>query len=159
MTNAETNGSASIEVEASPEVVFAFLTDLERLPGLSPENMRCEFLDDSTEIAVGSTFRGHNKAGTYEWHADCLVTEVEPGRSFAYEVPPKFEHATIWRYEIEPNESGGCTVTESFEAPMLAMPDVYPGKIEGRRDNLEKACRVTMANLKAALVPGNSSSC
>ncbi len=150
MTAAETQGSASVEVAASSEEVFALLTDLERLPGLSPENVRCEFLGDSDEIVVGATFRGHNKAGTYEWHADCRVTEVEPGRSFAYEVPPKFEHATVWRYDIVANESGGCTVTESFDAPMLALPDVYPGKIEGRRDNLEKACRITMANLKDA---------
>lgn len=42
-------------------------------------------------------------------------------------------------------------MTERFEAPMLALPDVYPGTIEGRRDNLEQACTTTMANLKAAL--------
>lgn len=145
-------GSASVHVDASPDAVYALLTDLERLPSLSPENERCAFLDGSSTIEVGARFRGHNRSGDYEWHADCVVTELEPDRRFAYEVPPDFEHATTWAYEIEPDDDGGgCTVTESFHAPLLALPDIYPGRIEGRRDNLERACETTMANLKAAL--------
>lgn len=147
---ATTTGSATVRVDASPEAVFAHLTDLSLLPDLSPENVRCEFLDGATELAVGTTFRGHNKVGDYEWHADCVVTVFDPPLAFAYEVPPGFEHATTWSYRIEADGSGSM-VTEQFDAPMLAMPDVYPGRIEGRRDNLEKGCRVTMANLKAAL--------
>lgn len=145
-----TTGSAVVRVDATPEAVYAYLTDLERLPGLSPENVRCEFLDEATELAVGVKFRGHNRAKDYEWHADCEVTVLEPNREFAYDVPPGFEHATAWSYTIEPDGSGSI-VTERFSAPMLALPDVYPGTIEGRRDNLEKACQITMANLKKAL--------
>lgn len=146
-----TVGSASVHVNGSPDDVYALLTDLERLPGLSPENQRCEFLGDSTVIDVGAKFRGHNKVGTYEWHADCVVTVAEPGRAFSYEVPPSFAHATTWRYDIEPDADGtGCTVTESFDAPLLALPDVYPGKIEGRHANLVSGCETTMANLAAA---------
>jgi hypothetical protein len=144
-----TRGRASIRVEASPDAVYAHLTDLTRLPLLSPENVRCEFLDGHESIAVGARFRGHNKSGDYEWHADCEVTVADPGRAFAFEVPPGYEHATTWRYEIEP-EGDASIVTESFHAPLLALPDVYPGRIEGRRDNLEKACRVTLDNLRAA---------
>lgn len=146
----ETTGSASVRVDASPAEVYAYLTNIELLPGLSPENVRCEFLGDATELAVGVKFRGHNKAGDYEWHADCGVTQLDENRSFAYEVPPGFEHATVWSYSIEADGSGSI-VTERFDAPMLALPDVYPGTIEGRRDNLEKGCEITMANLKAAL--------
>jgi uncharacterized protein YndB with AHSA1/START domain len=124
--SAATEGSATVDVNGSASDVFAYLTDLGRLPGLSPENVRCEFLEGSTEVAVGSTFRGHNKARDYEWHADCLVTELEPAKAFAYSVPPK------------------------FEPPLLELPKIYPGKIEGRRDNLEEACQTTMNNLRRA---------
>ncbi len=143
------SGSATVRVSAPPERVFALLTDLDQLPTFSPENHRCEILDGSPAVAVGTRFRGYNKAGDYEWHADCVVTELEPGRRFAYEVPPGYEHATVWSYEIEPTDDG-CVVTESFRAPLLAQPDIYPGRIEGRRDQLERACEITMANLKAA---------
>lgn len=150
-TQDPTRGEARVHVDASPEEVFAFLTDLERLPGLSPENQRCEWLEPSTAMETGARFRGHNKAGDYEWHADCEVTVLEDARAFAYEVPPGFEFATTWRYDIEPDADGkGCTVTESFHAPLLEQPDSYPGRIEGRRDNLEKACGITMENLVAA---------
>jgi len=149
-TGDATSGSVRVRVAAPPEAAFAALTDLDVLPTFSPENQRCEFLDGATEMAVGTRFRGHNKAGDYEWHADCVVTELEQGRSFEYQVPPDFELTTTWRYEIEP-DGDGCVVTESFDAPMLARPDVYPGPIEGRRDHLEQGCRITMSNLKAAL--------
>ena len=146
-----TRGQASVHVDASADEVFAYLTDIDRLPGLSPENQRCEWLAPSSEMAIGSRFRGHNKAGDYEWQADCEVTVLEAGSAFAYEVPPRFEFATTWRYDVEPDADGaGCTVTESFHAPLLEQPDIYPGKIEGRRDNLEKACEITMSNLAAA---------
>ena len=89
-----------------------------------------------------------NKAHDYKWQADCVVTEFKPGRRFTYEVPPGYQHATTWSYSIEA-DGDGCVVTESFHAPVLATPDVYPGKIEGRRDNLERGSEKTMANLKA----------
>lgn len=145
-----TTGSATIEVEASAEEVYAFLTDLDRLPTLSPENERCEFLNDANAIEVGVQFRGHNKSGDYEWHADCEVTVADPGKAFAYIVPPKFEHTSTWAYNIEPTGPNSCRVTETFDAPMLAMPDIYPGTIEGRCENLTKACQTTMENLRAA---------
>lgn len=145
-----TTGSATVEVGASANAVYAFLTDLDRLPTLSPENNRCEFLSDATAIAVGVRFRGYNKSGDYEWHADCEVTVAEPGKTFAYIVPPEFEHTTTWAYNIEPTGPDSCTVTESFDAPMLALPEVYPGTIEGRCENLTQACQTTMENLQAA---------
>ncbi len=150
MENSPVHGSATVRIEASPDAVFALLTDLEQLAELSPENQRCELLEGSSEVAVGSRFRGYNRAGDYEWHADCEVTVFEPGRRFVYVVPPGFEHATEWSYTIEP-DGDGSTVTEAFHAPLLALPEIYPGKIDGRRDNLEQACRTTMANLKSAL--------
>lgn len=144
------HGSATVRIAASPDAVFAHLTDLALLPELSPENQRCEFLDGSSTVEVGTRFRGHNKSGDYEWHADCIVTVLEPGRRFEYEVPPDFEHATTWTYTIAP-DGDGSVVTESFHAPLLALPDVYPGRIDGRCANLERGCETTMANLKAAL--------
>ena len=145
-----TTGSATVQVNASAADVYAFLTDLDRLPTLSPENQRCEYLNDATAVDVGVRFRGHNKAGDYEWHADCEVTVADPGSRFAYVVPPEFEHTTTWAYDIEAIDEGSCRVTETFDAPMLAMPEIYPGTLEGRCENLTQACQTTMENLATA---------
>ena len=150
MDTSPTRGSATVRIEASAAVVFDHLTDLTKLPEFSPENVRCEFLEPSDHIEVGARFRGYNKARDYEWHADCVVTEFTPGQSFAYEVPPGFEHATVWSYLVEP-DGDGCVVTESFHAPLLEHPDIYPGTILGRRDQLQQGCETTLANLKATL--------
>lgn len=149
-TDFPTTGAATVDVDASAQDVYAFLTDLARLPTLSPENERCEFLDGATGIDVGVRFRGYNKAGDYEWHADCEVTVADPGTSFAYVVPPDFAHATTWAYDIESTGPTSCRVTERFDAPLLALPDIYPGEIEGRCENLTQACETTMDNLRSA---------
>lgn len=150
MDDSPTRGSASVRIDAPAEAAFAHLTDLTKLPELSPENVRCELLEPSVRLEVGARFRGHNKARNYEWHADCVVTEFTPGRSFAYEVPPDFEYATVWSYLVEP-DGDGCVVTESFDAPLLEHPEIYPAEIAGRRDQLQQGCETTLANLKAAL--------
>ena len=150
MDDSPTRGSASVRIDAPAEVAFAHLTDLTKLPELSPENVRCEFLEPSVRIEVGARFRGHNTARDYEWHADCVVTEFTPGRSFAYEVPPDFEYATVWSYLGEP-DGDGCVVTASSDAPPLEHPEIYPAEIAGRRDQLQRGCETTLANLKVAL--------
>lgn len=145
-----TTGSATIVIDATPEAAYAFVTDLDKLPTLSPENQRCEFLDGHSTIEPGAQFRGWNRAGDYEWHADCLVLTADAGKEFTFKVPPEWEYATTWSYTFEP-EGDGVRVTESFDSPMLGDPEIYPGKLEGRCDMLRAACQTTLENLKSAL--------
>lgn len=143
-------GAASVRINATPDAVYTFLTDLEKLPTLSPECQRCERDSGEGPLAVGDRFTGHNAAGTYEWSAQCEVTVAEPGVEFAYDVPPRFSHATRWRYTMVA-DGDETVVTEYFDAPLLARPDIYPGQVDGRQAGLQAACERTMANLKAAL--------
>ena len=145
-----TTGSASIHINASPEAAYDFVTDLDKLPTLSPENQRCEFIEGSTEIAEGALFRGHNENGGYEWSAECRVVTADRPSEFSFVVPPKWKYATTWTYRFEP-DGDGVLVTESFDSPMLGDPDIYPGKIEGRCDQLRAGITATLENLKVAL--------
>ena len=61
MSEWPTTGSASIVIASTPQAAYDYVTDLEKLPTLSPENQRCEFLDDNTSIKVGGHVSG---AGT-----------------------------------------------------------------------------------------------
>ncbi|MEM7286443.1 MAG: SRPBCC family protein [Actinomycetota bacterium] len=126
-----TTGSASIRIAASPEAAYDYVTDLDTLPSLSPENQRCEFIEGSTEIVEGALFRGHNEHGGYEWSAECRVVEADRGRVFSFVVPPAWEYATTWKYTFEA-DGDGVVVTESFDSPMLQSPDIYPGRLDGR---------------------------
>lgn len=88
----------------------------------------------------GAKFRRYNKArlhvarGLRSHRVRARASIHVPGAGLSY------QHATTWSHSIEA-DGDGCVVTESFHAPVLATPDVYPGKIEGRRDNLERGSK------------------
>lgn len=142
----ETAGTASVEIEASPDEVYAILTDLSRISELSPECYRAEWEGGATGPAVGARFRGYNRHAGNEWDAGCVVAAANPGEEWAFEVPADDGRSTTWRYEIEPTGSG-CRVTESFDSPIL--DGEYFQKVN-RHDILLKNIANTLDNLKAA---------
>ena len=143
-------GSASIEVNAAPEVVWELVADLTRMGEWSPECVRAEWEDGATGPAVGAHFHGYNKAGTFEWDVPGIVTRCEIGKVFEFAVPRGAETTTTnrWCFEFAPNGSG-TTLTESFDAPMINV-EGSQANFEGRFEMLVKAINKTIANIKAA---------
>jgi uncharacterized protein YndB with AHSA1/START domain len=140
--------SASIDIDASPEVVWALVADITRMGEWSPECIRAEWTDGATGPAPGAHFHGYNKAGTYEWNAPCAVTECEPGKVFAFAVPRTGEAINHWRFEFAPN-GVGTTLTESFDAPAINV-EGSAANFEGRFEMLAEAIKKTISNIKAA---------
>lgn len=141
----ETTGSASVDIEAEPDDVYAILSDLGRISELSPECYKAEWEGEATEPVVGAAFRGYNRNGGREWDAGCVVVAAEPGKEWAFEVPADDGRNTTWRYAIEWIDSG-CRVTESFDSPIL--DGEFFQKIN-RHDLLLKNIARTLDNLKA----------
>jgi uncharacterized protein YndB with AHSA1/START domain len=148
MTQYPEKSSASIEINAAPEAVWQLVADITRMGEWSPECRRAEWEGGSTGPAVGAHFHGYNRAGTTEWDAPCLVTDCEPGKVFAFQVPPEGKVVTRWRFEFAPSGTG-TTLTESFDAPMINV-DGAPSNFDGRFEMLDKAIRMTIANIKTA---------
>jgi uncharacterized protein YndB with AHSA1/START domain len=140
--------SASIEVDAPPDVVWRLVADITRMGEWSPECYRAEWEGGSDAPEVGAHFHGYNRAGTFEWDAPCVVTECEPGRLFAFAVPRNSPDVNIWRFEFTPNGSG-TVLKESFDAPLINV-DGSPANFEGRFEMLAEAIKKTIANIKAA---------
>ena len=143
---AETTGSTSIEINASPQEVYALLTDLTRISEVSPECYKAEWEGGATGPEVGAAFRGYNEAGPNKWDAGCVVVTADPGKEWAFKVPADDGRDTLWSYQMEASDSG-CTVTESFDAPILA--DEYFVKM-GRHEMLLANISGTLTNLKHA---------
>lgn len=148
MTDFPEQSSASIEVDAPPEVVWQLIADITRMGEWSPECRRAEWDGDATGPAVGALFRGWNKAGTYEWEAPCIVTACEPGKLFEFQVPREGSVVTRWRFEFSPS-GAGTILTESFDAPMINVEGAA-SNFDGRFEMLDGAIRTTIANVKAA---------
>jgi uncharacterized protein YndB with AHSA1/START domain len=140
--------SVSTDVSAAPEVVWNLVADITRMGEWSPECYRAEWEDGADRPTAGAHFHGYNRAGTFEWDAPCIVTECEPGRLFAFDVPRDSPTVNSWRFEFSPNGSG-TTLTESFDAPLINI-DGSPANFEGRFEMLAGAIEKTIANIKAA---------
>lgn len=146
-------GSVTVHVAASPEAVWALVSDVTRIGEFSPETFEAEWLDGATGPAVGARFRGHvkrNGKGPTYW-TTCTVTVCEPGRAFAFAVGPGTKAVNTWRYELVP-AGGGTEVTESFalaKTPLLRLYWFLLGWTRGRTN--QKGMETTLQRIKAVL--------
>lgn len=144
------------EIAASPEAVYAALSDVTRMGEWSEECQGCEWHDGFDGAVVGATFDGHNRHGDNEWTTQGKVIEAEPGRAFAFECSLMDFHYSTWGYCLEPTETG-CLVTEWTEdlRPESAME--FSKQMSGVQDRPARN-RQTMSGslerLAAALEPG-----
>jgi hypothetical protein len=129
-------------------VVWRLVADITRMGEWSPECVRAEWDDGVDGPAVGAPFHGHNKAGTNEWDAPCIVIECDPGKVFEFQVPRVGDVVTRWRFEFAATGTG-TTLTESFDAPMLNVKGAA-SNFDGRYEMLVKAIGKTIARIKAA---------
>lgn len=141
--------SVSIEIGAPPEVVWNLVADITRMGEWSPECVRAEWEHGATGPTVGARFHGYNRAGSFEWDAPCVVTECERGKLFAFAVPPDSPTVTLWQFEFAPNATGGTTLTESFDAPLINV-EGSPSNFDGRFEMLANGIKTTIANIKTA---------
>ncbi|MEP6624511.1 MAG: SRPBCC family protein [Acidimicrobiia bacterium] len=148
MTDYPEQGSASVHVDAPPEVVWALIADVTRMGEWSPECVKAEWVDGATGPAVDAPFRGYNQAGTFEWDLPCVVTACAPGRVFEFDAPSEGSVRTRWRFEVAP-DGAGTQLTESFDAPMINV-DGAAANFDGRYEMLVEAIGRTIANIKAA---------
>ena len=75
----------SREIAASPEEVYAAISDVTRMGESSEECYACEWHPGIGGRAVGATFDGHNRHGAHEWTTQGKIIAADPGRAFAFE--------------------------------------------------------------------------
>jgi hypothetical protein len=143
---------SSIHVAAPPEAVYSVVSDVTRTPELSPEILRCAWLDGATGPAVGARFVATNKAGRFQWRNRPVVLAADPGREFAFARTEPLAGTVEWRYRFEP-EDGGTRVTESYEVtrPITRLGWFGIGTLAGckdRRGDLRRGMEQTLQRLK-----------
>ena len=147
--------SVSRDIAASPEAVFAALTDITRMGEWSPENHSNVWKDGVTEAAVGARWVGENRNGDHEWTTEARVSELVPNERFTFEcLAPAFNdfHFSTWRYDIEPIE-GGCRVTEHWQdlRPDAIKGDASVSGVSDRVTHNKAGMEQTLAALAAAV--------
>ncbi|HVT22030.1 MAG TPA: SRPBCC family protein [Mycobacteriales bacterium] len=143
----------SRDIAASPDAVYAAISNVTRMGEWSEECHTCAWHDGFDGPVVGATFDGHNRHGEHEWTTQGKVIEAEPGRSFAFECSMFDFHYSTWGYRIEPTESG-CRVTEWSEdlRPESAMEaSKQISGIEDREARNRQTMSGTLERLAAAV--------
>ncbi|HEY0903691.1 MAG TPA: SRPBCC family protein [Marmoricola sp.] len=143
-------GSVTVQMAASPEVVWDLVSDVTRIGEFSPETFEARWTRGATGPEVGAYFKGHvrrNEVGPVYWTL-CRVTECAPGRDFGFVVEVRGQDVNHWRYQLHETITG-TAVTESFELAGAGYLKAYwavLGRLRGRRN--ERDMRRTLERIK-----------
>lgn len=136
-----TKAEETLTIKASPEELYALVSDVTRMGEWSPECYTCEWLDGATGPSVGARFRGTNRMGPFRWSTTCTVAAATPGQEFTFA-----HEAARWSYRFRAGPDG-TAVTESYE--ILAPRLIKLGSILAlRHRQLRRGMRRTLARLK-----------
>ena len=150
---ADTRIETSREINASPESVYAAISDVTRMGEWSSECYACEWHEGFDGPVVGASFDGHNRNGEQTWTTQGKVIAASPGREFAFECSMMDFHYSTWGYRIEPT-AAGCLVTEWNEdlRPESALEfSRQVSGIDDRTDRNRQTMVGTLERLAAAL--------
>ncbi len=104
--------SASTHVDAPAGEVFAYLCRPVNHPEISGDgSVKGDRHGPETLTGIGDTFGMSMKMYGLPYRITNTVVEYEPARLIAWCHPGKHR----WRWEVESEEGGGCTVTETFD--------------------------------------------
>jgi uncharacterized protein YndB with AHSA1/START domain len=142
--------SASVQIAAPPEAVWAVVSDLTRMPEWSPE-LRWITTLGRPPVRVGSLLLGVNRRGLAVWPTTSRVVRLDPGRAVAWKTR---ESGATWTYELEP-EDGGTRLTGSRGLPefTLATRLMAPliGGVAGHDDELAAGVATTLDRIRATV--------
>ena len=140
-------------IAASPDAVYALVTDLPRMGEWSPENTGGRWVKPATGAAVGAKFRGTNRSGKVQWSTIATVVVAQPGREFAFDVGAGGMGVARWGYRLEAVD-GGTKVTEYWDDHRNAVMKKITGFVlrkPDRRSYNEMSMRRTLEGMAAAL--------
>jgi hypothetical protein len=145
-----THGTISLDIAASPAIVYELVADVTRIGERSPECYHAAWLGGATAAVVGARFRGRNRIGPIKWTTTCMVTTAEPGLEFAFSVIGRNgREQTRWRYAIEATQAG-CRVTESYRFLWCPFPARVAELPFPRDRQLRRGMRRTLEAIKTA---------
>jgi len=142
----------TIEVAATPEAVWALVSDLPGMGRLSPEATGGTWVKGATGPAVGARFKGSNRNGWRRWSTTSTVTEAVPGRDFGFRVRYAGLPVSVWHFDIEATPAG-CRVTQTWTDERSALLRRSGGVATGVRDretHNREGMRTTLQRVKTA---------
>jgi hypothetical protein len=102
--------SESIQINATPEVLYDMITDLSNMGKWSPI-CKASWWKEGDGLRVGAWFVGRNETDYDSWETECLVDIADPGKEFSFLVEGDLIR---WGYRFNKIDSG-TELTEYWE--------------------------------------------
>ena len=140
---------ARIDIDASPEAVWALVSDLSLMPKWSPQ---CKLMKAFGPLRPGTRTVNVNRRNYLFWPTTSRITEVVPERKLAFRVN---ENNTVWSYELEPTATG-TRLTESRHAENGVKPvsnllvNTVMGGVPNFEQELVDGMNASLSRIKAA---------
>ncbi len=139
----------SIDIDATPEQVWAVVSDLKRMGEWSPQCKK--MIVRGTPVSLGTRTININRRGALVWPTTAKVVRFEPNAELAFRVT---ENQTVWSYTLTPRESG-VTLTERREvkdgkttAVSAVLVDKLMGGTVGFEAELVEGMNETLGKIK-----------
>jgi carbon monoxide dehydrogenase subunit G len=139
----------SIEIEASPEKVFAFITDMEKSNEVSKGFAEGEYTSKGP-VGVGSTLHFVAKAGGQQAEFDMEVIEFEKNKKMSRRTVGASKFKMQGSSTLEPTAKGTkLTTTMDYKLPYSILGKIID-KLKVSKD-MEKSMERTLRDMKKAL--------
>ena len=145
--------SASTEIDAAPDEVWAVVSDVTRMPEFSPELRKVITIGRTR--GLGQTIVGLNRRKAVWWPTTSKVVRWEPGHAVAWKTR---ESGATWSYVVEPVQIGGrpatrLTATRELDAFTLGSKLMTPilGGAIGHDEELAAGLATTLDRIKAVV--------
>ncbi|MEZ5210514.1 MULTISPECIES: SRPBCC family protein [unclassified Gordonia (in: high G+C Gram-positive bacteria)] len=142
----------SIDIDGTPEQVWAVVSDLARMGEWSPQCKKMLVLGGP--VKAGTRTFNLNRRGPLFWPTSAKVVIFEPNKAIGWKIT---ENRTVWSYTITERE-GGVTLTESRKAAdgkTTALSGFLVDKAFGGNDGfeaeLQTGMRETLGKVKRAV--------
>ncbi|MET9764582.1 SRPBCC family protein [Streptomyces sp. NPDC006372] len=94
-------------IAAPPGRVWALVSDVTRMPGMSEELQSTRWVDGAVGPVVGARFVGRSSHEAFgEWETTSTVVACDPERVFSWAVGDPAEPSAVWRFGLEPRDGG-----------------------------------------------------
>ncbi|MBF6451699.1 MULTISPECIES: SRPBCC family protein [Nocardia] len=141
---------ATIDIAATPDKVWAVVSDLGRMPEFSPTTLKMIPLGTPR---AGTWTVNFNKVGRKYYPTTSRIVRYEPDQAFAFRMN---ENGTVWSYTLEPT-AAGTRVTERRDVPngvrkpVRLMIDALLGGEQRFEADLVAGMNETLGKIKAAV--------
>lgn len=143
--------SDNVEINASPDTVFAAVSQLDQMGKFSPENTGGTWVKGSTGPALGARFKGTNKNEKNKWTTSVKVVAFDPPTTFAFDVSVGPFKVSRWSYAIEPSATGSRVTETWVDRRSNFAKNRSKGIVADRETFTRGSIRTTLDALKASL--------